>query len=102
MQTDRGSPDKVGRRIRHLAVGLGVALVFGAAGAGVSAIGQTDWRVTIVGPGGGEHVYEVTADTEGDAKDAAWAELRAESTASAVPAPSGSCLLYTSDAADEL
>jgi hypothetical protein len=81
----------VGRRIKHLAVGLGAALVFGAAGAGVSAIGQTDWRVTIVGPGGGEHVYEVSADTEGDARDAAWSQLRAESSTTAVPTTSGSC-----------
>jgi hypothetical protein len=81
----------VGRRIKHLAVGLGAELVFGAAGAGVSAIGQTDWRVTIIGPGGGEHVYEVSADTEGDARDAAWSQLRAESSTTAVPTTSGSC-----------
>jgi hypothetical protein len=72
-------------------VGLGAALVFGAAGVGVSAIGQTTWRVTIIGPNGGQHVYEVGADSEGDAKDAAWARLRAGSTTTAVPAPSSGC-----------
>ncbi|HXF01007.1 MAG TPA: heparin lyase I family protein [Solirubrobacterales bacterium] len=81
----------MGRRIRHLVVGLGAALVFGAVGVGVSAIGQTTWRVTINGPDGAEHVYEVSAESEGEARDAAWAELRAESSTTVRSAPSESC-----------
>jgi Ca2+-binding RTX toxin-like protein len=58
---------------------------------GVSAGGQTTWRVLIVGPNGGQHVYDVTADSEGEAKNAGWAKLRADSTTSAIPTTSSGC-----------
>jgi Right handed beta helix region len=51
----------------------------------VSALGQTTWRVTIVGPLGGQYVYDVSADTETAAEDLAWDQLRAASTTSAAP-----------------
>ena len=61
-------------------------VVFGALA--VSASGQGEgatWRVTIVGPNGGQATYSVSAETAAGAENAAWARHRARSTTSAVP-----------------
>jgi Polysaccharide lyase len=74
--------------------GLVAALVLGVCFVAVSALGslgQTTWRVTITGPHGYQHVYNVTADTEAEAKNAGWAQHRALSTTSAVRTTPASC-----------
>jgi len=68
--------------------GLVAALVFGFVA--VSALGQTIWRVTITGPNDGQvTVWDVSADSQTQAEDLAWDQLRAASTTSAVG--SGRC-----------
>ena len=68
--------------------GLVAALVFGFVA--VSALGQTTWRVTIAGPNDGQvTVSDVSADSQTQAEDLAWDQLRAASTTSAVG--SGRC-----------
>ena len=61
-------------------------------GAGITLGQAADaWRVTIIGPQGGQYVYDVTADTEAKAEDAAWVKHRAFFTASAVPTSASDC-----------
>lgn len=74
-----------GAKRRGMVVAALVA-VFGVLA--VSASGQSEgatWRVTIVGPNGGQATYSVSAETAAGAENAAWARHRARSTTSAVP-----------------
>jgi Polysaccharide lyase len=90
VKVDRGSLRPVLTAKRAIA-GLVAALVLGAVA--VSAVGHTTWRVTIIGPEGGQRVYEVDAETEAAAEDLAWQRLRASSTTTAVPITPSSCLV---------
>ena len=82
----------------------------------MSALGHTTWRVTIIEPDGGQHVYDVSAESEDAAKDLAWRQLRAASTTSAVESttscrvtagndpfavPVPSCALVAQDTAED-
>jgi hypothetical protein len=83
------------KRRRIVFAGLVAALVLGVVA--VSALAQTTWRVTIIGPNGGQAVFNVSADSEGAAEDLAWQRLRAASTTSAVNTTSTSCRVTAGD-----
>ncbi len=76
----------LGRGVKRRGTAFAVlvaALVLAAAA--MSAVGETTWRVTIVGPKGGHAVYKVSADTAKGAEAAAWAKHRARFRTRAVP-----------------